>query len=233
MQFVNRMIKKITSIKNLGVYQNFAWRDLPEFASKNIIYGWNYSGKTTLSRLFSSIRDKSFHKSFDNVEFKIQLSDNSEITHLNLSTSEFPILVFNSEYIRDNLKWETDENIAGITFDVGENVGIREQIDENLKKLEKINGSETLLSRSQPYEVIVTEFDNYASFKFSAEAKSIKNNVFNSLIDFDKRHLTAIKDQVVSSLEESIVIETEKLNKIKKVALSTNDKDPLDKMIIS
>lgn len=46
------MIKRISSIKQFGVYNDFKWdANVPDFNDKNIIYGWNYTGKTTLSRL--------------------------------------------------------------------------------------------------------------------------------------------------------------------------------------
>lgn len=48
------MIKRIKSIKNLGIFNNYRMDgNTRDFNEKNIIYGWNYSGKTTLSRLFS------------------------------------------------------------------------------------------------------------------------------------------------------------------------------------
>ena len=46
------MIKRINKIKNLGVFSNYPRNsELKDFDEKNIIYGWNYSGKTTISRL--------------------------------------------------------------------------------------------------------------------------------------------------------------------------------------
>ena len=48
------MIKKLKKIKNFGVFSNYTCNsDLRDFEEKNIIYGWNYSGKTTVSRLIS------------------------------------------------------------------------------------------------------------------------------------------------------------------------------------
>ena len=54
------MFKKIKSITNMAVYKSFDWdrtvkepnNRVAEFKSVNIIYGRNYSGKTTLSRVF-------------------------------------------------------------------------------------------------------------------------------------------------------------------------------------
>ena len=44
------MLKSIEKIKGLGVYQDYSKpAGTQEFGVKNLIYGWNYSGKTTLS----------------------------------------------------------------------------------------------------------------------------------------------------------------------------------------
>ena len=48
------MIKRINKIKKFGVFEDYRRSgDIRDFEEKNIIYGWNYSGKTTLSRLIS------------------------------------------------------------------------------------------------------------------------------------------------------------------------------------
>lgn len=50
------MIKKFNKINNLAVFNNYNWdSSVPEFAKINIIYGRNYSGKTTLSRILRAI----------------------------------------------------------------------------------------------------------------------------------------------------------------------------------
>ena len=36
----------------------------------NLIYGWNYSGKTTLSRIFHSFELKDFSSGFESSEFE-------------------------------------------------------------------------------------------------------------------------------------------------------------------
>ncbi|MBN2817335.1 MAG: AAA family ATPase [Bacteroidales bacterium] len=54
------MIERITYIKNFAVFKNFDWNtavldinnSIRDFKKINIIYGRNYSGKTTLSRIF-------------------------------------------------------------------------------------------------------------------------------------------------------------------------------------
>jgi hypothetical protein len=68
------MIERILTIEKFGVFNDFNWnRDstLQDFKEKNIIYGWNYSGKTTLSRIFCSLRDKKIHLDYPEAKYYI------------------------------------------------------------------------------------------------------------------------------------------------------------------
>jgi wobble nucleotide-excising tRNase len=222
------MIKKINSIKNFGVFQDFTWpATLPEFNEKNIIYGWNYTGKTTLSRIFSSLRDKQLHPKFPSGQFRITTSTNQEIRENDLITNSLPVSVFNAEYIRDNLRWETDERVEGISFDVGENVAIRAELEENLRQIEKIEGTDTIRGRKDDYKQTIATFDQFDSTKFTIEARRIKNDIFNSLIDFDKRHLVTVKNQLSNDLSSHIISDTEELSRIKQASLASNNKSEI------
>ena len=221
------MIKKIHSLKNFGVYKNYNGTLIPEFKEKNILYGWNYSGKTTLSRLFSSIKNKTLNSCFSDSEFKIILDDNSEITQENIDSNLLKILVFNSDYIKENLKWDTNSEIDGITFDVGEAIGVREKIEKLEKKITLINGNEEIKSKKSQYFETINEFEDFENYKFTDEARSIKNDIFNSLIEFNKGHFKTITKSIISDLESYIISDKVELNRIKKLSLSTNDKSPI------
>ena len=53
------MLKSFQRIKGLGVFADYAPpAGTDEFGVKNLIYGWNYSGKTTLSRLVAMLESK-------------------------------------------------------------------------------------------------------------------------------------------------------------------------------
>ncbi|MFZ5898145.1 MAG: AAA family ATPase [Bacillota bacterium] len=66
------MIKRIEIIKNLGIFRDFRWNDnLPEFAKLNLIYGWNYSGKTTLSRIFQALEHKKLSTVYSAARFQL------------------------------------------------------------------------------------------------------------------------------------------------------------------
>ena len=108
------MIKRIQFIKDFGIFKKFKWTDnssLQDFKLKNIIYGWNYSGKTTLSRIFSSLRDSEIHPKYQKGEFKIINQDGKEFTEKNIDKYNNNIKVFNSEYIKRNLKWDSNESL--------------------------------------------------------------------------------------------------------------------------
>ena len=115
------MISRFDYIKNFGIYKNFIWdnsHEIVEFKEKNIIYGWNYSGKTTFSRIFSALRDGEIFSDYSDGDFKVTCSDKT--TYLVSDLKEFPhkVLVFNSDYVRENLRWELDDEINAIYFDV-------------------------------------------------------------------------------------------------------------------
>lgn len=54
--------------------------------------------------------------------------------------------------------------------------------------------------------------------------------IFNSLIEFNKGHLKTIKNQVQSDLSSNIISDEDELNKVKKISLASNDKEPIEKI---
>jgi len=76
------MIKKI-DINNFGSYNEYSWNRVlsqdRSFKDVNIIYGRNYSGKTTLSQIFRCLEKKTLHSDYDNPDFNITLDSGSEI----------------------------------------------------------------------------------------------------------------------------------------------------------
>lgn len=228
------MINKIKSINNFGVFNEYNWnsvKELQPFKEKNIIYGWNYSGKTTISKIFSSLKIKKIHEKFKGGEFKIVYNDNKELGSENLKNFEIDVQVFNAEFIKENLKWDTNESLDAISFDVGENVSIRNQIDLNIELINKIDGTDTLIGKKNKFNEIISDFNTLEDKKFTDEARIIKIEVFNSLIEFNKMHLKTIKSEIKNNLEIHIIEDSKKIEEIKKAATANNDKikiEPID-----
>ena len=106
------MFKKI-DIKKFGLYSDFKWSEkLPEFGRVNIIYGRNYSGKTTLSRIFDSVGQGELHKDYLDGEFTLHTDDvvTPMVAQNNLKDSPYAVRVYNSDFVKRNLSWLNDED---------------------------------------------------------------------------------------------------------------------------
>jgi Uncharacterized protein conserved in bacteria len=222
------MIKKIESISGLGIFQNFSWNSsaLEEFKDKNIIYAWNYSGKTTLSRLFSSLREKTIHNDYQGAHFKITTNTGSLDTNT-LNSFPFQVEVFNSDYIKDNLRWGFDEKISAISFEVGDTAKYSKRIDELNILIEQINGSEQIKGKKEPFLKDVNDFEAFENYLFTDEAKRIKNDVFWSVIEFTKVHLKKIKNSISQDIEKHVIKSKRDIEEIGKVVLIKDPKDAL------
>ena len=100
------MLKSIEKIKGLGVYQSYSKpAGTQDFGIKNLIYGWNYSGKTTLSRLFAQLETKSANPDLSGCEFTFGTSDDS-INEKNFNQCNLLVRVFNSDFVRANLHFD-------------------------------------------------------------------------------------------------------------------------------
>ncbi len=73
------MIKKIL-INKLGRFNNFNFNGVDDFKRFNVLYGWNYSGKTTLSRAFMVFDNKKIPEHYDDgFDFTLEKTDGSNL----------------------------------------------------------------------------------------------------------------------------------------------------------
>lgn len=102
------MIKGVHKIKGLGVFENFNGDlDASDFGIKNLIYGWNYSGKTTLSRIFALLESKQPNSELPDFSFTLD-TDRGLVTEANFHASPHIVRVFNSDFISRNLNFSGD-----------------------------------------------------------------------------------------------------------------------------
>ena len=111
------MFTKI-DIKKFGLYKDFTWHPtkMQVFDQVNIIYGRNYSGKTTLSRVFDSVSQGVLHKNYLDGQFSLYTDDNSvlEVKETNMSDCPYLVRVYNSDFVGRNLGWLKDEEAGEI-----------------------------------------------------------------------------------------------------------------------
>lgn len=144
------MIKNISELKEFGIFYDFSWKELPEFKKFNLIYGWNRSGKTTVSRVFAScekkcVYDKDKFKQYpENGEFEIKTSDGTTIKNIDVASNNLPIKVFNQDFIDDNISFNTSNSCKPIVY-------ISEEDIETKKKLELLKAYTEPLSQKYNY----------------------------------------------------------------------------------
>ena len=138
-------IKRINSIKNVAVFQDFCWatsvrdggNNIAEFKKINILYGRNYSGKTTLSRIFRALETGLISDKYSSPEFQLSFEGGSIVTQNSLNTHDQVIRVFNEDFIKDNLRFIVDDEQAINAFAIlGEdNTKLEEEIETHETEL--------------------------------------------------------------------------------------------------
>ncbi len=132
------MIKSITFIKNLGVFKNYRkTEDTRDFSELNILYGWNYSGKTTISRLLQCFEKGYLHKDYSGSEFKIKDENEREYSEKDLNDLSNHVRVFNTDFIHDNINWDGDA-FSPILLLGEESIKAQEEIEKRRDKIRKI-----------------------------------------------------------------------------------------------
>lgn len=141
-------IKRIDLIKNMAVFQDFRWssavrdegNNVAEFKKINIFYGRNYSGKTTLSRIFRAMETGSISDKYTSPEFQLSFDDGTNVTQNSLNGHDQVIRVFNEDFVKENLRFIVDDEHTINSFAIlGED---NTKLEEEIKQHETELGSE-------------------------------------------------------------------------------------------
>lgn len=166
-------IKSINKIKNLHVFSDYSrQRDLPALRQLNLIYGFNGTGKTTLTYIFRSLSSGEICQKIDqNVEFEIELDSGSLITEKSaLDHFKDKVMVFNEDFIEENLSWKN--GTAKPVFFIGQ-----QQI-ETIKKLDE-KQAQYSQCRTQ-LEAFSKEFESHER-QFSVIKRNIARTISENL----------------------------------------------------
>ncbi len=230
--------RKIKKIKDFGVFRNFGWKtDLQEFSNFNIFYGWNYSGKTTLSRIFRCFETQTNHPDYFSSKFDIE-DECSGIHNQSLLNGTLSVRVFNSDYIVDNLKrYAQDDDIPPILLLGQESIELTKELEiekSNLKtvkqkrentikdkssKIALMNQSLTTKAREIKESLVLT---NFTKAHFEPKVKTVSNESFQAV---------KLNDKAVNSLKDTYR-STEKKNLINNISFSVPNINLLNAEIV-
>src|SRR6185312_1286676 len=191
------MLKRIDTIANAGVYHDYRWTenvistsedDPAAFQDVNILYGRNYSGKTTLSRLARALELRQMPPKLTQATFSFAF-DSSSITQADLATHTQIVRVFNEDFVRENLSvLHLDEGtITPFAVLGAENNAIQAQIGELEKKLgtaeppvglfgEQAQTARELTKAQAELKKVSDAFDKKITEKANSKPDGIKHN---------------------------------------------------------
>lgn len=193
-------IKRISEIKNFSIFKNFDWsqslslgnNQFYDFKDINIFYGRNYSGKTSLSKIIRCLETHKLPPKYESPNFSIELKASSPITHNTLSDFNHPIHVYNSDFVRENLKFIHDDtqNIESFSVTLG---GENQQILDRIKELETELGSNTEDAETGIYLAIknTKAVVEYAEKNLNSKVKALED----CLTDKATKKPNSIKNQ--------------------------------------
>lgn len=236
-------VTKIAEIKNLAVFKNFKWDNSVKtkegkvdiFKDINIFYGRNYSGKTTLSRIFRAFETGVISNKYENPEFKILFDDNTSICQNNLADKQ-NFRVFNSDFIDENLsilRNQEDGKIQPFAIIGEENNVLIPEIERlqnelgNKKEDEKTGLYKELDEKKQIYTTAQKEYEEKLKDlekRLTDKARDMKNShrlFVNATYNISsiKADRETISKQNQSILSEQMITE---LNKVLQEELKSN-----------
>lgn len=231
-------IQRINKIKGHPVFHDFSWpSDLGEFKKYNLIYGWNRSGKTTLSNLFRAIEKK---RAITEGEFEITI-DGKEVAGNNFhNEGSLPqVRVFNHDFVSENVFTEHG-SVTPIFFFGEESIEKQKKIDE-LKEQVESKLSELFMKESDmyfkgnAYDTFCIDQGRIIKTLLSSSGQNTYNNYDKASFKSKYEELAKLGNwpQYILSEDESNKLKKQKeasaKEKIQSISLSFSDLDTLTK----
>jgi len=209
------VVRKIVTTSDFGSYKSFSWDEesIGEFRRYNLLYGWNYSGKTTLSRMFAVMGGSDIPDGIEG-EF-IGLIENKEVTTYEWNSNDEPtplaIKVFNRDFINSN--FSTDHNAPAVHI-LGENVKhLREKIEKRNRQILRIDDSvQQVQSMKEDHETLLNG------------EKTTTARVINEVIGgrYDRRNLDSTLSRIRSN-PANYLLDEEQVENLKRTLATAND----------
>jgi wobble nucleotide-excising tRNase len=219
-------LKQINKIRDFGIFERFDWDNtVPTFQLFNLSYGWNYSGKTTLSRILRCFEKGEKHSDYATGTFEIEDSNGTKFSEMYLA-NKLPIRVFNSDFIFENLKWnENASEIEPILLLGVQNITLQQQLEIEKNNLTTEQAGLLQLMTDKKAE------EDRLFYALSNKARDIKSNLV--LTTFDKRHLEpAVVSAAAVTTAPTLLSDGEK-SKLTATYQSTDKKNPITNISIS
>ena len=218
------MITRIMKLKDFGIFHDFSWnKEIPKFTRFNLIYGWNRSGKTILSRVFSACEKKSTafeeYPKKDGVDgiFEIETDTGLTIKSWNIASCNLPVKVFNQDFINENISFDPSSPCKPIVYVSEEDIESKKRLEDLKKNNAKlIKGLESTQKEKTKSETAEEEFRKATAHTIRVTVGSLE--VRDKYYDYNKRSLKTVLDKV--GIDNIIKLSDEDFDKYKKITSS-------------
>ena len=142
---MSKGIRKFSAIKSFGSFRDFTWDNSVKdnggtvclCEDINVIYGRNYSGKTTLSRIARAMQQKQMPTHYEGGQFTVEFSDRVLVDQTLTQDAPLPIRVFNQDFVCDNLGFLRDTRTSAGTITSFAVIGeANNRLEQEIKQLE-------------------------------------------------------------------------------------------------
>ena len=228
------MITRFLSICNFGSFTDFDWNqvvrdkgnNIVDFSKLNILYGRNYSGKTTISRIVDSLDKKCLPEDYAQGEFRISHSECGELCECDLSSNEIRTKVYNTDFVKKNLGLQDDEGEILPFAIVGEkNVETEKKIEIITQEIgnEDSGLTKSLIEAQKDYHNKKTRHEKAVTSLESSlrnNAREIKNN--SKLFDNPNYNIASIKTDIKTIKSKKTSLSEEDRSRLTKIAHETS-----------
>lgn len=203
-------------IASFGSFSGLNWKknlrdggnNVQDFKRLNIIYGRNYSGKTTLSRIFRALETGRMPLNYIGSTFTVH-GDKGDVTQAGLTGHGYDVRVYNRDFVSENLSFlinqsiggeiktfaivgeknkEIEDAIAAIQLKLGSiesKAGLRHELDGKRKERDRTKGN-----HKNAFEALEGKLRSHANDKIK-QNRTYGPAVYN--IESIKKDITSVK----------------------------------------
>lgn len=204
------MITCINRMRQFGIFRDFDGTKIKKFGKYNLIYGWNGTGKSTLSNLFSCLENRALVPRFGDAEFSIAIEGGSSISSSEINSCALNIRVFNQKFVNENIEW--DKSIKSILLIDKEKINDLKKLeyakeDQRRKKIALDEKIEDVKKRREGLEKFLTNAAK--KMKLGLQAIDTSDSYY---LNYDRRKLLAfIRKNGAAIYDKASILSNEKV----------------------
>ncbi len=174
-------IARISRIRGCGIFRDFLWPDdLLDFGRYNLIYGWNGTGKTTISRILRALELRQ-KPPIGQIQLVI---GTEEVPGERFPQISVPIRVFNRDFVEESVFRKGGSELPPIFVFGKENVEKQKEVEKLKQQLE--DAQSRLTQANAKKEEAEKQFDRFCIDRAKIIKDMLRSRGQNRFNNYDK-----------------------------------------------